>query len=161
MLTQARLKELLAYDKNTGVFTWLHRRGGKATVGRPAGARDFYGYVVIRLDGVLYKAHRLAWLYEHGDWPEQNLDHINQDKNDNRLKNLRLANQSLNMHNARRKVTKSGIVGVTWDAARKKWCARIKIDYAGIFLGRFDRKQDAIKARETAHKKITDALSQG
>lgn len=158
MLSQTRLKELLTYDKDTGVFTWRRRRGGKAAVGRCAGARDFYGYVVIRLDGVLYKAHRLAWFYSHGVWPEENIDHINRDKSDNRLKNLRLAGQSLNMHNANRRAGSSGVVGVTWDAQRRKWHARIKIDYVNKFLGRFDKKDAAIKAREEAVKNIMSLL---
>lgn len=158
MLSQARLKELLTYDKKTGVFTWRNRRGGKAIAGRPAGARDFYGYVVIRLDGVLYKAHRLAWLYSHGVWPEENLDHINRVKNDNRLENLRPARQSLNMHNANRTAGASGVVGVTWDRRRRKWCARIKIAYTSKFLGRFDSKNAAIKAREDAVKNILSVL---
>jgi len=158
MLTQARLKDLLFYDEKTGLFTWKVKRGGKATIGRRAGGRDHYGYTVIRLDGVLYKAHRLAWLYKTGSWPEQNLDHINQNKSDNRLKNLRLAGQTLNMHNAKRAATKSGVVGVVWDSCRKKWTARIKVNYASVFLGRFDNKDDAVKARECAHKKIMALL---
>lgn len=158
MLSQTRLKELLIYDKDTGVFTWRRRRGGKAAVGRSAGARDSYGYVVIRLDGVLYKAHRLAWFYSHGAWPEENIDHINRNKSDNRLKNLRLAGQSLNMHNANRIAGQSGVVGVTWDSRRRKWCARIKIAYVSKFLGRFDTKNAAIKAREDAVKNIVSVL---
>lgn len=158
MLTQARVRELLHYDEKTGVFTWKVKKGGRAVAGQRAGARDHYGYIVIRLDGVLYKAHRLAWLYESGSWPVKNLDHINRDKSDNRLKNLRLAGQSLNMHNAKRTPTKSGVVGVVWDSCRKKWVARVKINYATVFLGRFDKKEDAIKARKSAHKKIMAVL---
>ena len=159
MITQDELKELLHYDSKTGVFTWKAKKGGRASKGQTAGAADAYGYIVIRINSVLYKAHRLAWLYTYGDWPETNLDHINRVKDDNRIKNLRVASQSLNMHNAKRLASSSGCVGVSWDKNRNKWAARIKVDYRTKFLGRYDRKQDAIAARELAYKKILTVLT--
>ena len=158
MFTQARLKELLHYDEKTGAFTWKVKKGGRAVAGQHAGTKDVRGYLVIRLDGVLYKAHRLAWLYSHGEWPEENIDHINRDRSDNRLKNLRLANQSLNMHNANRRAGKSGVVGVTHDKWRDKWVARIKINYRSVFLGRFNSLAEATQARDLAYKKVLEAL---
>lgn len=158
MLTQSRLRDLLCYDPDTGLFTWRVKRGGKATAGSIAGASDVHGYIVIRLDGVLYKAHRLAWYHTHGAWPAKNLDHINRIKSDNRIKNLRPVDQSLNMHNANRKAGESGTVGIAWDRGRRKWCARVKIDYATKFLGRFDTKAAAVKARKDAVKKILNML---
>lgn len=159
LITQRRLKELLNYDSVSGIFTWRVNKGSRARAGQIAGASDAYGYLVIRLDSVLYKAHRLAWLYCFGDWPEQNIDHINRVKSDNRLKNLRLADQSLNMHNANRKTTRSGIVGVIWDPRRRKWAARIKVSYKNKFLGRFDRKADAVRAREAALANILTTIN--
>ena len=153
-----RLKEILSYSPDTGIFTWKvsHPR---AKAGSPAGAIDHYGYVVIRLDGVLYKAHRLAWLYVKGEWPTKNLDHINQIKCDNRISNLRSVGQSVNMHNARIKSTnKSGVAGVCWRQDRRKWCARIKIGYKNIFLGNFDCKDEAVQARRQAEKRLLNAL---
>lgn len=158
MLTQARLKELLSYDEKTGALTWKIKKGGRAVAGQRAGGRDVYGYVVVRLDGVLYKAHRLVWLYSYGEWPEGNIDHINRNKSDNRLFNLRLASQSLNTHNANRSTGKSGAVGVTHDRWRDKWVARIKINYRSVFLGRFNSLAEATQARDQAYKKVLAAL---
>jgi hypothetical protein len=153
-----RLKDLLLYTPKTGVFTWRNARG-KVRAGDVAGAVDYYGYVVIRIDRVLYKAHRLAWLYMYGEWPSRNIDHINRVKNDNRIENLRNVNQSVNTHNAKvRSNSKSGVSGVVWRADRKKWCARIKIGYKNIFIGNFDLKEDAVKARRNAEKKLLDKL---
>jgi len=158
MITQGELKELLDYDPRTGIFIWKGKKGSRACKGKTAGTTDAYGYIVIRINNVLYKAHRLAWFYTHGEWPETNLDHINRIKNDNRIKNLRVASQSLNMHNVKRLATNSGFVGVSWDSYRNKWVSRIKVDYKTKFLGRFDRKCDAIAARKSAYEKILSVL---
>ncbi len=158
MITQKRLKELLHYAPDTGVFTWKvsHPR---AQQGAAAGARDGYGYIVIRLDTVLYKAHRLAWLYTYGEWPAKGLDHINRIKNDNRMSNLRLADQSTNMHNIPvRSGSKSGVSGVTWRADRKKWNARIKVGYKNFNLGLFDDMSAAIAARHAAETRLLSAI---
>jgi hypothetical protein len=158
MITQTRLRELLQYAPETGEFTWKvsHPR---AKAGAVAGAIDHYGYVVIRLDGRLYKAHRLVWLYVHGVWPLKNIDHINRIKNDNRLENLRLADQSINMHNVDVRVgSKSGVAGVTWRADRKKWNARIKIGYKNFNLGLFDNIAAAVAARRDAEARLLQAI---
>lgn len=158
MITQNRLRELLQYAPETGEFMWRvsHPR---AKVGAIAGATDHYGYVVIRLDGHLYKAHRLAWLYVHGVWPSKNIDHINRVKNDNRVENLRLADQSINMHNVDVRVnSKSGVAGVTWRADRKKWNARIKVGYKNFNLGLFDDVAAAVAARRAAEVRLLQAI---
>ena len=158
MITQNRLRELLQYAPETGEFMWRvsHPR---AKVGAIAGATDHYGYVVIRLDGHLYKAHRLAWLYVHGVWPPKNIDHINRVKNDNRMENLRLADQSINMHNVDVRVnSKSGVAGVTWRADRKKWNARIKVGYKNFNLGLFETIAAAIAARREAEVRLLQAI---
>lgn len=90
MLTQARLKELFHYDKETGAFTHIKARRG-VRVGKILGCLANNGYLVIRADGKLYLAHRLAWMYVHGAFPPDQLDHINRMRTDNRLCNLRLA----------------------------------------------------------------------
>lgn len=153
-LSQERLKEVLSYAPRSGIFTWrvAHPR---APVGAAAGAVDAYGYTVIRIDGVLYKAHRLAWLYTHGCWPRMHLDHINQVKSDNRLCNLREASQSQNMHNiGPRAASKSGVSGVIWRPDRRKWYAQIRIGYKMYRLGTFTDKAQAIAARREAEAKL-------
>lgn len=158
MITQKRLRELLHYDEQTGQFIWRvsHPR---APAGAIAGAKDHYGYVVIRLDKVLYKAHRLAWLYMHGEWPAKNLDHINQIKSDNRICNLRAVDQSVNMHNVAARVNStSGVAGVTWRADRKKWNARIKVGYKNFNLGLFDDMHSAVAARRAAESRLLAAI---
>lgn len=143
MLTQERLYEVLNYAFDTGAFYWLIKRGSRS-VGALAGATDGYGYKVIRIDKKLYKAHQLAWLYHYGGFPEGNLDHINGDKADNRIANLRVANQSENMQNQTR------LRGVYWDKARNKWHSRIKVNYRNIYLGRFYLYEDALAAYAAA-----------
>ena len=158
MITQFRLKQLLDYDPITGRFTWKvgHPRAAKGSF---AGAKDHYGYVVIRLDTILYKAHRLVWLYVHGVWPAKGLDHINRDKSDNRIENLRIADQSVNMHNtAAKSNNKSGVSGVTWRADRNKWCARIKVGYKNFNLGLFAAIEDAVAARKDAELRLLQAI---
>lgn len=153
-MTQERLKKLLRYCPLTGVFTWK-TNVGNVTKGVVAGATDAYGYQVIRVDGVLYKAHRLAWFYSYGVWPTKNIDHKNRIKNDNRLVNLRDVDQSINTFNAeKRKNNTSGITGVNWVPDRKKWEARIRVNYRNFHLGKFVSKDDAIAARKNAEQKF-------
>lgn len=154
MLTQERLKELFNYDPTTGVFTNRVHRSPNARKGWKAGCDKSHGYQVIRVDGTLYGAHRLAWLYVYGSFPEGVIDHINQDPLDNRISNLRDVEQVDNMRNMRiLNTNKSGITGVSWDKANNKWRASINIGNKGVNLGRYSELNDAIKARREANLK--------
>lgn len=158
-MDQKRLKELLDYCPDSGFFTWRvsHPR---AKAGSCAGTKDHYGYLVIRVDQILYKAHRLAWLYVHGVWPAKNLDHINRIKDDNRLCNLRDVSQSVNMHNtSETKKSKSGVKGVVWKADKRKWKAQIRVAYKTIHLGYFDEKVNAIEARKNAAVRLLSSAT--
>ena len=146
-LTQNRLRELLFYDNNTGHFTWLKNRG--AGVGQIAGTVKTNGYIGIMVDRKLYFAHRLVWLYTYGVFPKQYIDHINGDRADNRLANLREATHTQNMHNLKSaKITsKTKMLGVTQVNSRY----RARIRYAGryIHLGYFPTPEEAyIKYQE-------------
>lgn len=153
-LTQARLMELLRYDPETGVFTWIAAPGGrKDLIGRVAGVVNAVGYVVIRCDDKLRLAHRLAWFYVHGEWPSGVIDHINRIRSDNRIANLRDANQHLNQANqSLSRNNKSGVKGVSWDGKRRKWVAQITVNRQNRFLGYFADRDDAASAYAIAAK---------
>jgi hypothetical protein len=151
ILTQKRLKELLSYNSDTGNFTYAKRRP-RIQVGAIAGhTHKGHGYVQIKLDDKLYLAHRLAWLYEYGAFPVAQLDHINRNRTDNRLANLRCATNAENCQNRQVQTNStSGHAGVTWSKIWLKWHARISVNNKRIHLGWFKNKDDAIAARDNA-----------
>ena len=154
-MNQERLKSLLDYNPETGKFIWRvsKRRGVKA--GSEAGNINSNGkYRCIGIDGKKYSAHRLAWLWYYGRWPEDQIDHINHNPDDNRIENLREVSNQENQRNRRlSRNNTSGRVGVHWHKMEEKWRASIKSNGKNIFLGRFKEKEDAIKAREEAEVK--------
>jgi hypothetical protein len=158
-LTQERLKELLHYHPALGIFTWLVRAGSRASVGKIAGSLDNKGYVRINLSGIRYRAHRLAWLYMTGEWPTDQIDHINGVRNDNYWDNLREATNSTNMQNQRRAMrhNKTGFLGVT--PYRRHFKAKIKLNGKTRVLGTFDRPELAyaayLKAKRELHPGCT------
>ncbi len=142
-LIQARLKELLRYEPRTGLFTWLVRRSQKALVGQQAGRVNMTtGYVEIQIDGRRYKAHRLAWLYVYGYFPDHQIDHIKENKTDNRIKMLRVATRSQNKMNVGiTNANNSGIKGVYRHGNR--WIAQAQIDGKKYRLGSYKDKHEA------------------
>lgn len=151
-LNQKLLKEYLSYSPESGEFTWIKRPSNRVRVGCRAGtASTDRGHRQIRLLGTIYKEHRLAWLYVHGEWPCEEIDHINQDPSDNRLENLRLASHLVNCRNMpRQKNNTSGVTGVRWDEDKQAWRARIYVLGREIHIGRFKTKRQAISARREA-----------
>ena len=150
ILTQPRLKELLHYNPETGIFTW-RIAAGCVRVGSVAGSVGNRGYLQIRIDCKLYQAHRLAWLYVHGEFPPNDLDHINRVRSDNRIGNLRLSTRAENLQNqSMRSNNTSGHVGVSWYKRDQKWMAQIKINYKTINLGFFTDLTEAISAYASA-----------
>lgn len=147
-LTAERLREILNYDPETGVFTWRVNRGGSALAGSKAGhPSKIDGYVRIYVDCRLFLAHRLAWLYVHETFPENHLDHINRVRDDNRLCNLREATYSQNNQNQSiRSDNKSGLVGVSWSGRHRKWKAQIQFCNANRHLGLYKTKEEAYSA---------------
>ncbi len=141
-MTQKRLKELVRYDKHSGYFTNIKKK----RVGTP----NDKGYLTLWLDGKNRKAHRMAWLYMHGKLPIE-IDHVNHNKADNRLINLRDVTRKENMRNVKKgKGNNSGEVGVGWDKDNSRWRARITVDAKVIHLGRFSLYSDAVNARKNA-----------
>lgn len=151
MISLHRLKEVLHYDPDTGLFTWRVTISN-VKAGTVAGRqRPNKGYVVITIDGVKYYAHRLAWFYMTAQWPEELIDHRDTVKNNNKWDNLRLSTTAQNGQNRRaQKNNKSGIKGVCWDAAAGKWLAQIVINGERECLGRYPSKAQAASAYQEA-----------
>lgn len=152
-LTTNRVRELLAYDDTTGIFRWRETRGG-IRAGAIAGRVNVNGYVEIGIDGRLVGAHRAAWMHANGAIPAGHVvDHINGNKRDNRLGNLRVVTVAQNGRNRHRPAGANAVVGVTWDKARGKWRADIKVGGKCVTLGRFDRHEEAHAAHVAAKAK--------
>ena len=146
MLTAYRLREVLDYDEGTGIFL----RDGKC-----AGGPNGNGYLRIRVDGVRYLSHRLAWLYVYGVWPTNQIDHINLNKTDNRISNLRDASRSENHANMPvSKANTSGFKGVYWAPNISRWRATVKVNGKKRNLGYFHSAKDASAAYEVAAREI-------
>lgn len=154
MVTQERLKELLAYNPETGIFTWRVNRTGTAKASSIAGRVSNRGYLQIKIDGKLYSAHRLAWLYTHGEFPPDQLDHINRIRADNRISNLRIATGAENSQNySKRNDNSSGVIGVDWHKQSGKWQARIRLNNCRMSLGLYDTIEEAAAVRAAAKAK--------
>lgn len=136
-LTADRLRELLHYDPETGVFTWLVSPIYMNIVGKPAGTITSQGYRAIRVSPYTYRASRLAWLYVHGSWPSKVIDHINGVRDDDRIVNLRDITCAENTHNicTTKSTSSSGLLGAFKN--RGVWRARIMVSGARISLGTF------------------------
>ena len=152
-ITQERLKELLSYDPDTGLFFWRKIKGGWGKPGKPAGGTNGEGYRQIGIDRRYYFAHRLAWLYVHGVFPSNCIDHINGDRADNRIANLRAVTVHENNFNVKVIRAASGFKGVYLDKrTKKKWRAVIKVNGHTTTLGRFDEPEDAHEAYLSAKR---------
>jgi hypothetical protein len=144
-LTAQRLRDLLDYEPNTGIFTRRVWRGGTSRAGSVAGAsHGKTGYLQISVDGRLYFAHRLAWLHYYGEHPKKHIDHINGDKSDNRISNLRDVSRSVNLQNVRRARVDNlatGLLGVI--RSRDKFSAHIFVDGKSKHLGVYSTAPEA------------------
>jgi hypothetical protein len=150
-VSQEELKALLSYDPETGEFRWwtLSRGRRPGVIGCPTAG----GYLRVRLKGQLHYLHRLAWLYVHGTWPAQHIDHVNGDARDNRIANLRDVSRSVNLQNSRkaRVTNQSGLLG----AHRKgnRWTSKIRVEGEYMLLGTFGTPQEAHETHLAAKRK--------
>lgn len=155
MITQERLKELLHYDCKIGIFIWKVSTNGRIRVGDIAGTFDSHRYIRIQVDRGLYRAHRLAWLYEYGYLPENEIDHVNKNKIDNRICNLREVTRQCNLRNrGNYKNNTSGVKGVYWIKKYGKWEARIPIFGKQFYIGYHDDYDEAVCHRLAAEQCI-------
>lgn len=149
----AKLKEYLSYNPETGVFSCI-KPSGKRRVGDRVGVVNG-GYLQIGFALYRDRAHRLAWLYVHGEMPKV-IDHINGNRLDNRLCNLRNVTQQENVQNYRviPKHNSTGYLGVSYYKAGKKFSACVSNNYKKIHLGYFDNPEIAHQAYLTAKRKL-------
>ena len=152
-LTAELLRKEVSYDPETGAFKRLLTRGfnPKSAAGDVVGRVGSGGYLYFRVLSKRYLAHRLAWLYVYGEWPEWDIDHKNGQASDNRIANLRMATRSQNMANtATQRNNRSGVRGVIFDKATGRWMAYLNKDRKFINLGRFDTVAEASEVRSAA-----------
>lgn len=152
-LTQDELKTQLDYDPSTGIFT-RKTAHAQMKIGDIAGVKTVKGYITISVLGVVYFAHRLAFLYMDGKFPEHHVDHINHVRDDNRFCNLRATTKRGNEQNRRLgKNNSSGFNGVSWNNASQKWIACIGLNGTPTRLKTDGTLLDAVAARLGANRK--------
>lgn len=159
MITHDRLKHLLTYNCVTGVFTNRVQRNSRSLAGSRCGHVTPAGYIEIRIDGCAYLAHRLAWLYVHGTFPTNQIDHLNGVKNDNRISNLKDVTQQLNQQNQGKahRDNKSGLLGVCWNEREKAFRAYITVNKNQRIIGRFATKEEASTCYLSAKRELHHA----
>jgi hypothetical protein len=144
MISQKRLKEILHYSPETGKFTWIVRVGNVKSGTEAGSFHKSTGYILIKIEGKTYPAHRLVFLYITGSLPKNYVDHKNGNRSDNRKDNLRECLMNENLQNIGCYATnKSGFIGVSFHKIKNKWQAQIKHKSKNIHLGYFDNKEEA------------------
>lgn len=158
-ITAERLRELLDYDPETGIFTWKKPASNRCKAGDVAGAVNSLGYIYLTLDWVKYRAHRMAWLYVYGEHCDLEVDHINGIRSDNRIANLRKATRAQNMLNQTilNPNTKSGVTGVKETGSG--FSASVSFGTKKINLGVFQSLEAAIDAYKTVRELVISHLS--
>lgn len=166
-ITPQYLREAVDYDQYTGQMYWrirpLHhfknQRGMTQTNAARAGKPAFdcphtQGYLHGRINNKLMFAHRVAWAIFYGKHPDGEIDHLNHDRKDNRIENLRLVDRLSNGKNLSMPISnKSGIIGVHWANIAQRWCAQIRVDNKIKHLGYFKNMEEAANARRMAEIK--------
>lgn len=142
-LTAERLREVVDYDAETGAFTRKVRTSGNTQVGRVVGNKSGTGYLYASVLGRRYSMHRLAWLYVRGRWPNGCIDHINGNRHDNRIRNLRECTKAQNQQNRKTGWGSSKLIGASFDRSRNKWVSQIKHSGKNEVIGYFDTDHEA------------------
>jgi hypothetical protein len=152
-ITIAYLKEVLRYDADTGLFTWIKRSSRADLIGKVAGSRHSSGYIGISIYNKKRLAHRLAWLYMTGEWPINHIDHIDGNRLNNTFANLRDVTRSENLHNVfkAKKNSKTKLLGVS--AHQGKWRMQIRVNGANTRISGFNTPEEAHQAYLEVKKK--------
>ncbi len=158
MITQARLKQLLKYEPESGRLIWVVSKSWRTPVGSYSGSvtgrSGIKRYRHTSVDGDRYKDHRLIWLYFYGEWPCSDIDHIDGDGLNNKIGNLRIVSKTENQRNRRLcSNSRSGFNGVSWHSSTKNWQVNIRSNGKQITLGRYQTLIDAVAARIRGNKK--------
>ena len=153
MVTQKELKRLFSYDGVTGLFTRLVTVKVNAKKGSIAGVINGQRYSELCISGVKYQSHRMAWLYTYGSNPSGQIDHINRNRSDNRIINLRDVTSQQNSRNRTPSINKFGVIGLSWCRKSNKFYSRITVDRKTKYLGCYASMLDAICARKSAENK--------
>lgn len=151
MLTQEKLKELFTYDSNTGIFTWNVDRGRNKVKGKEITTKSNHGYIQTSYNNNKIRMHRMAWIYVYGNIPYgYEIDHINHDRSDNRISNLRAVEQAENKRNCSLSSNnKSGFNGVFFDSSRNLYLVTV----GKKFIGRYKTLDEAVEKRKEAENK--------
>lgn len=153
------LKSVLEYREDVGELFWKVTRSQNARKGSAAGTDHNSGYRAVHLCGKIYLSHRLIWAIMYGNWPINYIDHIDGNKKNNKLENLREASKSQNCQNSRvRKDSTSGSKGVNWHTRKKKWTVRVQANKARKFIGYFDTFEEATIAAKMAQEELHQDL---
>lgn len=158
-LTSEKAHELFRYDAESGNLYWKVARSFNVKPGARAGCLQYYKQkwpaLTVRTGGHLYLVHRVVWLMKYGKWPEHEIDHIDGNRINNRIKNLRDVPHSINQKNVKKRVdNKSGFTGVAWCSIKKRWRSRAHDNGKEIHVGYFKTAEEAIKQRESVVKGI-------
>lgn len=147
MISHEELLRRVSYDEHTGIFIRTFKGSKNTNVGDVANKNADYGYDKVSVAGKCYKAHRLAWFYHYKQWPDGDIDHINGDRKDNRIANLRCVKRKTNQENMHKaqKNNKEGLLGVCYNKDKKKYRATITDNYKSIHLGYFKDPDEAHK----------------
>lgn len=161
MLTQQRLQQLFNYNPETGIFTRLVATSNFTKAGHVAGTLSKNGYLYMMVDRKNYMAHRLAWIYVYGEFPKNEIDHINGIEDDNKISNLRDVDKFINMQNEVRvrKNNACGLMGAHFRKERNKWVAQLRVNGKSRRFGSFNTPEEAhhayLKAKRLYHKGFT------
>ena len=151
-LTQEEVRKHLNYNPETGELMWREwRRGRKTSLN--VGRTQSNGYMQLQINGTLYQLHRVIWLWVYGYFPENEIDHINRVRSDNRLSNLREVSRTCNARNCGIDPrNKTGVKGIYWETKRKAWLSSIKANDKRKHLGRFKDFTEAVAHRLAAEQ---------
>ena len=155
IMNQKEILKLVRYDEKNDRYISLFNSKIN-TVGKELVTyKNSIGYIVANIKGIPIGMHRLVYMYFNGDIPKgMVIDHINQVRDDNRIINLRVVNQEENCKNRRVSIASaSGITGVTWAKSRNKWQVLIGVNGKNVYVGRYEKLEDAVKARKEAEVK--------